>query len=63
MSTPRQPLKSPKLAFIFTGQGAQWCNKGLELLDYPVFRASLQPTEGYFYSRRYQWFLFGKVRP
>jgi len=63
MSTPRRSLKSPKLAFIFTGQGAQWCNMGLELLDYPVYRESLQAAERYFYSLGCQWSLLGKVRP
>ncbi|KAH8819280.1 putative polyketide synthase [Xylogone sp. PMI_703] len=32
---------SPRLAFVFTGQGAQWAQMGVELLSYPVFFASV----------------------
>ncbi|KAF2752844.1 hypothetical protein EJ05DRAFT_234979 [Pseudovirgaria hyperparasitica] len=28
---------TPRLAFIFTGQGAQWCAMGRELFEYPMF--------------------------
>jgi hypothetical protein len=35
--------KKRKLGFVFTGQGAQWCGMGKELISsYPVFRASLE---------------------
>ena len=37
--------KKRKLGFIFTGQGAQWCGMGKELIStYPVFRVSLEKT-------------------
>nr|ALQ32864.1 putative polyketide synthase [Fusarium gaditjirri] len=32
---------TPQIGFIFTGQGAQWWAMGRELLQYPVFAASL----------------------
>jgi hypothetical protein len=37
--------KKRRLGFVFTGQGAQWCGMGKELISsYPVFRASLEKS-------------------
>jgi acyl transferase domain-containing protein len=37
--------KKRKLGFVFTGQGAQWCGMGKELIArYPIFRATLERT-------------------
>ncbi|KAL4796963.1 phenolpthiocerol synthesis polyketide synthase ppsB [Aspergillus venezuelensis] len=33
--------RTPRIGFVFTGQGAQWPRMGLELLDHPVFRDSV----------------------
>ncbi|KAK9860833.1 hypothetical protein MYU51_006145 [Penicillium brevicompactum] len=33
------------LAFIFTGQGAQWAQMGIQLLDIPVFRESITHSQ------------------
>ncbi|MCJ1245434.1 hypothetical protein MMC30_002638 [Trapelia coarctata] len=38
---------APRLAFIFTGQGAQWFAMGRELLAYSVFRDSLNAADTY----------------
>ncbi|KAA8646574.1 Type I Polyketide synthases (Type I PKS) [Aspergillus tanneri] len=44
--TPVRALSSPKLAFVFTGQGAQWHAMGKELFDrYPVFKSSMMDAE------------------
>lgn len=45
---PRMSLKRPTLAFIFTGQGAQWAGMGKELLDaYPIFCESVSRIDRY----------------
>lgn len=37
--------KKRKLGFVFTGQGAQWCGMGKELIStYPLFRATIEKT-------------------
>ncbi|TLS26126.1 hypothetical protein PpBr36_04235 [Pyricularia pennisetigena] len=45
-SCPANPIRStrtPRIGFVFTGQGAQWHAMGRELMAaYPVFRASLE---------------------
>ncbi|KAF2811619.1 putative polyketide synthase [Mytilinidion resinicola] len=38
---------TPRIAFVFTGQGAQWARMGIELLQYPVFRASVLAADRY----------------
>lgn len=36
-------FKIPKIGFIFTGQGAQWCGMGRELLaQYPAFQSTIK---------------------
>ncbi|TLD05739.1 uncharacterized protein PgNI_08484, partial [Pyricularia grisea] len=37
----------PQLAFVFTGQGAQWPAMGISLMIYPAFRESLYQAEEY----------------
>jgi acyl transferase domain-containing protein len=45
--TPARSTAEPRIAFIFTGQGAQWARMGVELLQYPVFKASVSSAEIY----------------
>ncbi|CAG9950403.1 unnamed protein product [Clonostachys rosea f. rosea IK726] len=43
------------LGFIFTGQGAQWAHMGLELMHYPVFRATVEASDVYLKTLGCSW--------
>lgn len=38
---------SARLAFVFTGQGAQWAKMGMELMSYPIFSDSVHEADDY----------------
>jgi len=44
------PRKPPRIAFVFCGQGAQWYAMGRELLQYDVFRKSIDAASHYLKS-------------
>ncbi|KAK0126530.1 hypothetical protein ONS95_008126 [Cadophora gregata] len=45
-ATPTRQTESPRIGFIFTGQGAQWNAMGRELYDhYPIFQATMDACE------------------
>ncbi|KAH7364106.1 BcPKS8, polyketide synthase [Rhexocercosporidium sp. MPI-PUGE-AT-0058] len=45
-ATPTRQTESPRLGFIFTGQGAQWNAMGRELYEhYPIFQATIDACE------------------
>ncbi|KAI1349204.1 polyketide synthase PksD [Xylaria sp. FL0043] len=50
------------IAFIFTGQGAQYANMGLELLSYPIFQATLTEAHSIFRELGAEWSLFDEIR-
>ena len=47
--------KPPKMAFIFTGQGAQWYAMGRELMAYDVFARTVQEADDYLSSLGAYW--------
>lgn len=61
ISPPVRSTGSPAIAFIFTGQGAQWRNMGRGLLEYPVYRDSLVAADIYFSELGCQWSLLGQL--
>ena len=38
---------SPRIGFVFTGQGSQWARMGSDLLEYNVFRESIEQADLY----------------
>lgn len=48
------------VAFVFTGQGAQYANMGIELLRYPIFQATLVEAHNIFQELGAEWSLLGK---
>lgn len=59
---PRRALssQSPRIGYVFSGQGAQWYAMGRELIaTYPVFRDALQEADGYLRDMGANWSLLG----
>ena len=57
-SSALKPIRSsgkPRIAFVFTGQGAQWARMGLELMSYPIFKESLLAAGSYLESLGSEW--------
>ncbi|KAI9648917.1 hypothetical protein NHQ30_001483 [Ciborinia camelliae] len=52
---------SPRLGFVFTGQGAQWFGMGRELLRYPVFHQSLLDSAEFLRGMGCEWNLLYKA--
>jgi zearalenone synthase (highly reducing iterative type I polyketide synthase) len=51
----RAPSKPPRIGFVFTGQGAQWARMGIELLERPVFRASVEKSASFLQDMGCDW--------
>lgn len=64
---PVKPIRTsnvktaPKVAFVFTGQGAQWFAMGRELYAQPVFRESLEAAGRYFVNIGSSWSLITEM--
>lgn len=43
----RSTRSTPRIGFVFTGQGAQWASMGIELMQHPVFRNSMEAADHY----------------
>lgn len=48
------------ISFVFTGQGAQWPGMGKMLMEFPVFRQSVEAASLYLQKQGSQWTLHGK---
>ncbi|KIW56108.1 hypothetical protein PV05_04791 [Exophiala xenobiotica] len=61
LATPIRAKQSTDMAFIFTGQGAQWHAMGRELLSYKVFYDSLTTSDEVLQSLGCTWSLFKEL--
>ncbi|KAF5531595.1 polyketide synthase [Fusarium napiforme] len=62
--SPSKPVRSSEdlgLAFVFTGQGAQYINMGLGLEQYPVYRDTLEKIGEIYSSFGCSWNLFEEL--
>lgn len=50
---------NPRVGFVFTGQGVQYSQMGLQLLEYPVFERSLKDASKWMTSLGSSWSLIG----
>ena len=55
--------KTPQMAFVFTGQGAQWHAMGRELWTYEVYRRSIQQADACLTSAGCSWSVIGMCPP
>ncbi|KAI1653021.1 hypothetical protein F4813DRAFT_400491 [Daldinia decipiens] len=63
--TAAKPIRSSTdagIAFVFTGQGAQYANMGSDLLKYPLFKTTLQQIDEIYQSLGCKWSLFDELQ-
>lgn len=57
-----RPIDSPRIALVFTGQGAQWPRMGIEMLTRPVFSESITKSAAYLTELGCDWNLPDELR-
>jgi acyl transferase domain-containing protein/NADPH:quinone reductase-like Zn-dependent oxidoreductase/NAD(P)-dependent dehydrogenase (short-subunit alcohol dehydrogenase family)/ubiquinone/menaquinone biosynthesis C-methylase UbiE len=62
MSKPHRSSHQTGIAFVFTGQGAEYTKMGLELLNFPIFRTTLERVDGIFTQLGCKWSVLDKLK-
>ncbi|KAF2964402.1 hypothetical protein GQX73_g9163 [Xylaria multiplex] len=52
----------PGIAFVFTGQGAQYVDMGLELMQYPIYESTLKLIDKIYRELGCEWSIFDQIR-
>ena len=52
---------TPKIGFVFTGQGAQWYAMARELYCYPLFATTMRELDSYVHEFGADWSLLSKM--
>ncbi|CZR54997.1 related to polyketide synthase [Phialocephala subalpina] len=60
LSKPCRSSQTPNIAFVFSGQGAQWYAMGRELLQYQPFRNTLEEASLFLRSIGSEWSLMNE---
>ena len=63
--SPAKPIRSSAqtgLAYVFTGQGAQYVDMGRDLIQYPIFANTLRQIDDMYCKLGCEWTIFGKSR-
>ncbi len=63
ISRPVRSSKAPQIAFVFTGQGAQWYAMGRQLWTYEVYRKSVQQADSCLALAGCSWSVIGMHFP
>ncbi|KAI0451357.1 hypothetical protein F5B21DRAFT_528029 [Xylaria acuta] len=50
------------LAFVFTGQGAQYVNMGMGLLQYPIYEATIRRIDNIYSDLGCEWSILDQIR-
>ncbi|KAI1355097.1 hypothetical protein F5Y01DRAFT_327941 [Xylaria sp. FL0043] len=59
---PTRAQAEARVAFIFTGQGAQYTEMGLELIQYPAFAKTLQRVDSVLHSLGCNWSVIDELK-
>lgn len=61
---PTSSFHTPRIAFVFTGQGAQWHAMGRELMGiYPAYASAIEAADEYLQRLGAEWSLEGTSMP
>lgn len=60
VSSPSKEKRTRSMCFVFTGQGAQYSRMGTRLLQFPVFRKSVEYLDHFLEQLGCQWNLIGE---
>ncbi|KAF2179436.1 hypothetical protein K469DRAFT_596142 [Zopfia rhizophila CBS 207.26] len=61
VSKPNRASKNTRIAFVFTGQGAQYKDMGVQLLEYPTFRKTLIACDDVLFKMGCEWTIFKEL--